>query len=164
MLFEVHQIAIEAQGFEFAMSGEQERAARGLITSPRLDAHEAILDQIHAPHGVTGSYVVQLLKQRDRSHALPIYGNGHTMRESDLHQFCLVRRRLRSICPLPCRLKWCIGWIFEFAAFMTDVQQVAIAAMDLLATGGYRDSAAFGIRETVFTRLQVPFTPRSDDL
>src|SRR5690242_1201869 len=46
---------------------------------------------------------------------------------------------------------------------MADVQEVPIAAMNLLAAGRYWNSAALGIGETILARLQIPFAPRCND-
>jgi hypothetical protein len=59
VLLEVQQVAIKAEGFEFAMSGQQQRASGSLITPARLDADETILDQVDAPHRVPPANFVQ---------------------------------------------------------------------------------------------------------
>ena len=47
---------------------------------------------------------------------------------------------------------------------MADVQQVAVAAMDLLAALRHGDAMRLGVLQAVFTRLQRPLAPRHDDL
>ena len=52
--------------------------------------------------------------------------------------------------------------IFQFPAFVADVQQVAVAAVDFFAALSNRDSMLLGVVETVFARLQSPLAPRSN--
>src|SRR5262249_17408685 len=59
LLLEVHEVALQAKRFEFAMRGEQHRAARRFIAASRLDADEAILHQIDAPDGIAAADLVQ---------------------------------------------------------------------------------------------------------
>ena len=56
-----------------------------------------------------------------------------------------------------------IGRIFQFASFVADVPQIAIATVDLLAAGFDWDRVLFGVVETVLPRFQIPFTPWRDD-
>ncbi len=44
------------------------------------------------------------------------------------------------------------------------MQEVAIAAVDLLPALGYRDAVRFGIFQAVFARLERPLAPRHNDL
>ena len=54
--------------------------------------------------------------------------------------------------------------IFQLAALVADVQQVAVAAVDLLAALRHRNAVRLGIFEAVFARLQRPLAPRHNDL
>ena len=47
---------------------------------------------------------------------------------------------------------------------MAHVQQIAVAAVDLLAALGHGNSMLLGVVEAVFARLQVPLAPGHDDL
>jgi hypothetical protein len=55
----VQQVAIEAQGFQFAVGGEQQRASGSFIAAARLDADETVLDQIDASDGVASADFVE---------------------------------------------------------------------------------------------------------
>ncbi len=101
MLLEVHKFAIQAQGFEFAMRGDQQRAARSLIASARLDAYKAVLDQVNPPDGVAPADFVQQLHQRDRIHVQAVHRNRNALLEADFHLLFAVRRLLRRVRELP---------------------------------------------------------------
>ena len=58
MLFEMHHIALAAESFEFAMSGNQQSSAWGFVASSRLDSDETVLDNIHAANRITAAYFV----------------------------------------------------------------------------------------------------------
>src|SRR5207302_2208619 len=117
----MHQIAIEAQRFQLSMSGKYQCAAGSLIAPARLDANEAVLDQINTSDAVARTDIVQLLKQRNRRELLSADRNGNSLRESNLHLLCLIGSALRRVGPLPCSLERCIGWIFEFSTFVAYV-------------------------------------------
>src|SRR6185437_16576181 len=94
----------------------------------------------------------------------PLYRNGNAPAEPDFDLLGFIGRVLWGLRPLPGGFQRRIGRIFEFSAFMTHVQQVAVATMDLCAAGSDGDSPAFGIGEAIFARLQVPLPPGSDHL
>ncbi len=78
-----------------------------------------------------------------------------------LHRVGRVLRRLR---PRPRRVERRVVGIFQFAALVADVQQVAVAAVDLLAALRHRNAMRLGILQAIFARLQRPLAPRHDDL
>src|SRR5262245_11906980 len=46
---------------------------------------------------------------------------------------------------------------------MTHMPDIAVAAVDLFGRGGDRNVAFFGVGDRVVPRLNIPFTPWSDD-
>src|SRR5256885_13309745 len=48
VLFKMHDVALAAESFEFAMSGNQQGSSWCFVAPTRLDSNEAVLDNIHA--------------------------------------------------------------------------------------------------------------------
>ena len=163
MLLEVEQVAIEAEGFEFAVSGEQQGASRSFVAAARLDADEAVFDQVDASNRVASADFVQQFDQRHRIEIHTIYGDGHTFFESDFDLFLLIGSLLRRLRHLPGAREGRVGGVLEFPAFVADVPEITIAAVNLLAARGHGNTALLGIVETIFARFQIPLAPRRHD-
>ena len=65
--------------------------------------------------------------------------------------------------PLPHGFVGRVGGIFEHAAFVAQVPDVAVAAVNIL--GGLLDGnvVRLRVRDRIFARDDVPFAPRGDD-
>src|SRR5208337_5678624 len=66
--------------------------------------------------------------------------------------------------PLPHVFTRSIGGIFQFAAFVAEVPDVAVAAINIFVALFHRDSVLVGIGDGVFARIDIPFAPGSDNL
>src|ERR1035438_4622311 len=86
------------------------------------------------------------------------------MLELDRDPLRLVWRVLRRLRPRPRGRQRRVVGILEFAALVTDMQQVTVAAVDLLTALRYLNTMRFRILQTVLARLQRPFAPRHNDL
>lgn len=51
--------------------------------------------------------------------------------------------------------------MFQFAAFVTDVPEIAVATVNLLPAGLYRDSVLLGVVEAVLARLAAAAAPHA---
>ena len=92
----------------------------------------------------------------------PFTATGRAVLELDRNLFDFVGGFLRRLRPRPRGGKRRVVWIFQFAALMADVQQIAVAAVDLLATLRHGDSMLLRVVQTVLTRLQRPLPPRGN--
>ncbi len=61
VLLVVRDFAVEGKRFELAMGRDDERSAGRLVASARLDADEAVFDEIDAADGVARADFVQQL-------------------------------------------------------------------------------------------------------
>ena len=104
------------------------------------------------------------LDQRDGIQFDPIHRNRQAALEFDRHLLDGVRRVLRRLGPSPCGRQGRVIRIFQLAALMTDVQKIAIAAVNLRAALRHGNSVLLGVVEAVLARLQGPLAPWHDDL
>ena len=72
------------------MSGQQQRASGSFIAAARLDADEAILNQVDASDRVAPADFVEQLDQRYGIEIHPVHRDGHAFFESDFDLFVLV--------------------------------------------------------------------------
>jgi len=164
VLLKVQQVAIEAKRFEFAVSGDEQRASGSFVAAARLDADEAVLHQVDASDGVASANFVQQFHERYGIESLAAHRNRHAFFESNLNLLFLVGRLLRRLRKLPRAGEWRTGGVFQFSAFVAQVPDVAIAAVNFLTARGDGNAAFFGVVETIFARLELPLAPRGHDL
>src|SRR5215472_5284425 len=127
------------------MSGNEQRAGRCFVAPATLDAYETVLDKVNAAHRIAAGDSIQQFDQRNRSERPAIHADGGSGLEADLDRLDFVGRGLRGIGQLPRIVERLAGWIFQFTAFMRNVPQVAIAAVDLLTGCSNRDTVALGV-------------------
>ena len=84
--------------------------------------------------------------------------------KADFDFFGFVRSFFRRGGPLPHGFMGRIGGIFEFAAFVAEVPDVAVAAVDVFLALLDLHVVFRGVGDGVFSRIDVPFAPRGDDL
>ena len=105
---------------------------------------------------------VQLFEQLERRHALAVHRNRHALFESDGHLAGLVGRLRGALGQHPDFVRRGVGRVFERAAFVRDVPDVAVAAVDLGGRSGDRHVVCARVFDGVFARNDVPFAPRRD--
>ncbi len=97
-----------------------------------------------------GAGGVQHLDQRGRRQAHPVDGDGDALLEANVDLERLVRRLLRGDGPLVHRLVRLEGRILQRAAFVRQVPQIPVAAVDRTERGVDRDVMGLGIGDLVF--------------
>src|SRR5262249_5842391 len=60
--------------------------------------------------------------------------------------------------------RWRLRWIFQNSTFVTHVPDIAVAAINLFCGRGDWNVPFLGVCDRVMSRLNVPFTPWSNDL
>ena len=119
VLLEVRQLAIETERFQFAMRRQQQRAAGRLVAAARLDADEAVLDQVDAADSITRTDFVQDLDQRRPDRARRRLPRPAAIVEFDRH-LLTSSAHPAATCPRPRRRQRRVVRIFQFAAFVAD--------------------------------------------
>src|SRR5439155_16178825 len=94
--------------------------------------------------------LVEQFHQGGRLKFLAINGNRSSSFKAERDGFFAVGSLLGRACHLPGGVVGSVGSIFQLSAFMAQVPDIAVATMDLLAAGGHRDAALFGVVQAVF--------------
>src|SRR5262249_27597149 len=82
----------------------------------------------------------------------------------DFDFFGFVRRVFGRRDPLPHGFAGSVGGILELAAFVAEVPDVAVAAVDVFLALLDGDVVFLGVGDRVFARVDVPLAPRCYDL
>ena len=114
------------------MRGDEQRAAGSFVRAAGLHADEAILDEVGAADAVLGGDFVELVQEIDGAELRTVDGNGRAGFKADFDFFGFVGSFFRRDGPLPHGFVGRVGGIFEFAAFVAEVPDVAVAAVDIL--------------------------------
>src|SRR5262245_41970909 len=122
----MHEVAFQAESFQLAMRGKQQRAARSFVAAARLDPDKAILDEVDATDGVAAANLVEQLHQRNRIQLLAVHRDRCSLGKSDGDSLLAIGCVFRRARQLPGGVKWSVGRIFQFAAFMAYVPDVAV--------------------------------------
>lgn len=154
--------AVERELFELAVGGVEQRAARGFVDTARLHADEAIFDEIDAADAVTATDGVQRVDDADWREALAVDGDWGAGLEGDGDFFWRVRGRFWGVGEHEEVGRWGLGRIFEDAALVGDVPDVAVARVDLFLGRGNRDILFGSVFDGVFAAPDVPLAPWSD--
>ncbi len=103
-----------------------------------------------------------VFQQLEGLHALAVHRNRHALFESDGDLAGLVGRFGRALGQHPDFVRRGVGRVFERAAFVRDVPDVAVAAVDLFGGCGDGHVVDAGVFDGVLARNDVPFAPRRD--
>ena len=157
-------LAVDGEPLQFLMGFDQQGAAGSFVGAPRFHPDEAIFDKIGAANAVFRGDFVERREQIDGTEFRAVDRSGGAGFESDFDFFRFVRRFFRRNNPLPHRFAWRVGGIFELAAFVTEMPDVAVAAVDVFLALLDRDVVLLRIGNGVFAGIDVPFAPGSNDL
>src|SRR5262249_12281215 len=163
-LLQVRGFPVDGEAFEFAMRGDEERAAGSFVRAAGLHTHEAVLDKVGAADAVTRGDFVDGVEKIDGTEFAAVYRNRSAGFETDFDFFGFVGSFFGRDGPLPHGFARSVGGIFEFSAFVAEVPDVAVAAVDVLLALLDWHVVLFGVCDGVFARVDVPFAPRRDDL
>src|SRR5436853_1599433 len=113
------------------MCFDEKSSAGSFVGTAGFHPDEAIFDKIGAADAMLGGDFVEGVKKVDRVELSAVHGDWCAGFKTDLDFFGFVRGFFRRDDPLPHRFVWCVGRIFELAAFVTEMPDVAIAAVDV---------------------------------
>ena len=109
----------------------QDRAAGRLVNAARLHADVAVLDQVDAADAVFRADVVQRCQELSRREPLAVHRDRIAASVIDLDVLRPVRRLFHRPAPDEHIRRRLLPRIFEDAAFVADVKQIAIGAVGL---------------------------------
>src|SRR5215813_401370 len=163
-LLQVRGFPVDGEAFEFAMRGDEQRAAGSFVSATGFHSDEAIFDEVGAADAVTGSDFVQSIQQINGTKFSFVDGDWSAGFETDFDFFGFVWSFFGRDGPLPHGFARGVGGIFEFSAFVAKVPDVAVTAVDVLFALLDWDVVLFGVCDGIFAGVDVPFAPRGDDL
>src|SRR5256885_14541246 len=164
LVLEAQRAAVEHQLLELAVRGVQQGPARCLVHATGLHADQAVLDDVGPADAVLASDGVERLEQLDGTERHAIHGDRRPLLEPDLDDGRQLRRLERVACHDEDVLRGVVGGVFQDAAFMRTVPQVAVGGVRLLQRGLHRDRFRFHVRDQVLPAVELPFAPRRDHL
>src|SRR6267154_169105 len=156
--------AIDSKRFEFAVRGDQQSAAGSFVGAARFHSYEAVFYDVGAADAVFCGDFVERVQQVDGIGFGTVHGNRQASFEADFDFGGFVRSFFRRDDPLPHGFVRGIGGIFEFAAFVAEVPDVAVAAVDIFFALLDGDIVFLRVGDGVFAGVDVPLAPRGDDL
>src|SRR5258708_6442460 len=143
---------------------DQESGGGSVVGDARFHCGEVIFDKVRGADAVFCGDFVESVEQIDGAEFRTVDGNGCARCESDFDFLGFVRSIFRRDDPLPHRFVWRVGGIFELAAFVAEVPDVAIAAVDIFLALLDGNVVFLRVGNGIFAGIDVPFAPRSDDL
>src|SRR5256885_16466283 len=155
--------AVDGQGLELAMRGYEQRAAWGFIAATRFHTYQAIFDDVRPPDAVLRGDFVESVQQIHRRSLAAVHGNRRAGFKADLDFRGLVRSFFGRGDPLPHGLVGRVGGIFQFAAFVAEVPDVAVAAVNVFFALLDGNVVLLRVGDGVFARIDVPLAPGRDD-
>mmetsp|Transcript_1839 Transcript_1839/g.7242 ORF Transcript_1839/g.7242 Transcript_1839/m.7242 type:complete len:461 (-) Transcript_1839:74-1456(-) len=166
LILVVHLTAIEADGFERAADGEQNRPTGRLVHASRLHADKARFNNIQAPNAVVATELVELGEHIGRGVFHAIDGHRVTLFELDFNVRRLIRGVLRAHRSREHIFRVFNPRILQSVAFVRNVQQIGIGGVRSVLTLRlrHRDPRLVGVRQQLGSRVQIPFSPRRDHL
>src|SRR5262249_9174452 len=112
-LLQVRGFPVDGEAFEFAMRGDEERAAGSFVRAAGLHTHEAVLDKVGAADAVTRGDFVEGVEKIDGTEFAAVYRNRSAGFETDFDFFGFVGSFFGRDGPLPHGFARSVGGIFE---------------------------------------------------
>ena len=158
---------IHGQHLQLGVGEVQDGAAGGLVDAVILHADETVLHDIDDADAVLAAQIVELLDDLAGLHLLAVDGHRSAGLEVDGHIGGLVRSlegghaHLQEAGLVQIGL---VGGIFKVKALMAQVPQVLILGVVGLSGDLQGHVVSLGVVDLLLTGLDVPLTPRGDDL
>ena len=149
------------------MSLIEDGTAGRLVHTAALHAHQTVLHHIVQTDAIAAADLIQLGNEDGGLHLFAVQAHRHALFKCQLHELGLVRcglgadTQLQKARLIVLRL---VARVLKVKALMAQVPQVLILGVVGLAVDLQRDVMCLGIVDLFVTALDVPLTPRSDDL
>ena len=145
------------------MRRHEQCTARSFIRAARLDSHQPVFDDVRASDTICRRYFIQFFDKLYRPEILTVHRHRNSRFESDFDARRFVGRGRGRHNPLPHAFFRRVRWILEPAAFVAQVPDIPIAAVDIGLCLLNGNVVGFGVSNRVLARNDVPLTPRRDD-
>ncbi|BBG29740.1 sugar kinases, ribokinase family [Zymobacter palmae] len=166
-ILQVSRFAVQRDGFDSAVRFQHDGAPWGFVAPTGFHAYIAVLDDIQTTDTVFATQTVQFGQQLVRCQFLAIQRNRITVAVGDFEVGRSIRSLLGADTPTPHVIFRFGPRVFQHAALIGDVQQVGIHRVRgffLVLSVVYWDVVLFTVGHQFFTGVEIPFTPRRDDL
>ena len=163
----MHDLFVHGQHLQLGMGEVQDGAAGSLVDAVILHADETVLHDVDDADAVLAAQLVELFDDLAGLHLLAVHGHGSAGLEVDGHIGGLVRSlegghaHLQEAGLIQIRL---VGGILQIQTLMAQMPQVLILGVVGLAGDLQRHVVGLGVIDLLLTGLDVPLTPRGDDL
>src|SRR5882762_8947077 len=162
-LLKMRGFAVHGEPLEFLMGFDEKGSAGSFVGATGFHSYEAIFDEVGAADAVFCGDFIQGVEKIDGAEFRTVDGNGSAGFESDFDFLGFVRSFFRRNDPLPHRFVRRAGGVFELAAFVAEVPDVAIAAVDIFFALLDGNVVLLRVGNGIFAGIDVPFAPRSND-
>src|SRR5713226_7639226 len=156
--------AINGEALEFLVRFHEESSAGSFVGAARFHSDEAIFDEVGPPDAVLGGDIIQRVHEIDGAEFRAVDRNRRAGFKSDFDFFGFVRSFLRGNDPLPHRFVRRVRGIFELAAFVAEVPDVTVAAVDIFFALLDGNVVLLRVSNGIFAGIDVPLAPRSNNL
>ena len=153
-------IAVERETLDVHVRDTENGRRRGLVASTRLDADEAVLDDVDAADAVLAGERVELEEHIDRVGVLLVLGG-----DGDLHRQALLELDgnpfrggggvFGSGGQLPHVIRWCGVGVLKDACLVRNVEQVLVGRPRLRNGLSNRDLLLSGVRKQSLTSSET---------
>src|ERR1700722_19261394 len=145
------------------MGHHQQGSAGSFVRPPRFNSDQTVFDDIHPAHAIGRGDFVELVEKRHGARNFAVHRDRRSSFKTNLDRSWFFRSLFRGHHPLPHRFVRSIRWIFEHAAFVAQVPDVAIPAVNIFLGLLDRNIVVLRVSDGFFARDDVPFAPRSDN-
>ncbi len=159
-----HGVLVQADALQGLVGAAEDRAGRGLVDAAAFHADQAVFDDVGPADAVPAAERVQLGEEPDTRDPLAVQADGVALLEFDLDVLRRVRRLFRADRELVHLLLGLVPGVFEDAALVGEVKDIAVAAVDVLFSLRDRDVVLLGIADGILAALDFPLAPGGDDL
>ncbi len=139
---------------------EHDGAAGGFVAATSLHAHVAVFHDVDTADTVVAAHLVQIGQYLRRGHVLAVDGNDIALTVGQFDVGRGVGGVFRGNAPAP-HVFFVLGpGVFQYAAFIRDVQQVGVHGVrGLLAVTLNGDVVLFSVGQQLLAGHQVPLAP-----
>ncbi len=145
------------------MGPQHNCSGRRFIYAAAFHPHQSVFDHIHPPDTVSPGYFVQAGEQFHRCQHFAVQADRVSFFEADIDISGFVRCIFwtdgQSVHPL---FRFIPG-IFQESAFMGQVKNIPIPAVNILFRLGQRDVVFDGVLYSILTTANIPLAPWRND-
>ena len=167
LLLHVLGVLIDGDHFQHLVGPVEDGAARRLVNTPVLHAHQPVLHDVQQADAVLAAQLVELPDDVGGLHLLAVDGHGPALLKVQRHIGGRVgghgggHAHLQETGLVVLRL---VGGVLQVKALVGQVPQVLVLGVVGLPGDLQGHVVGLGVVDLLFPALDVPLTPRGDDL